>query len=120
MSNLSSFTCLNCGRVNPIKGHSYTNKYCNNQCQQNHRKTVLAEQRLSNWLEGCGLYVWKEVPEYVKNFLIGERGHCCETCKLTTWLNEPIPLLVTQKDKDIYNNKKDNLELICPNCYSQK
>ena len=114
------FNCLNCGRENPVKGANYSNKYCNNHCQQQHRKKLLNEKRINEWKSGCGLYVWKEVPDYIKDHLIRERGHQCEVCGITEWQGNPAPLTVTQKDKDAYNNVESNLEVLCYNCLSQK
>ena len=115
-----TFNCLACGRLNPVRGANYSNKYCNNQCQQDHRKRTLNEKRVSDWREGCGLYVWREVPDYIKDYLIQTRGHSCEVCGNTTWMDDLIPLLAEQRDGDVYNNQEGNLELICPNCSSQK
>lgn len=114
------FNCLNCGRENPVRGANYSNKYCNNHCQQQHRKKQLTEKRVEEWLSGCGLYVWKEVPDYIRDYLIQERGHQCESCGITEWQGNPAPLTVTQKDRDVYNNVESNLEVICYNCLSQK
>ncbi len=118
MSN--TFNCLSCGRVNPMRGANYSNKYCNNQCQQDHRKKELADKRVQEWKSECGLYVWKEVPDYIKQYLIQVRGHKCEVCDNTNWKDAPIPLIAAQKDSDVYNNKESNLELVCPNCRAQK
>lgn len=115
-----TFNCLACGRLNPIRGANYSNKYCNNKCQQDHRKRQLTEKRIADWQNGCGLYVWKEVPDYIRDYLIEQRGHKCEVCGITEWQSNPAPLTVTQKDKDTYNNAESNLEVICYNCLSQK
>ena len=72
----SCFTCLNCGKVNPVKGHSYTNKYCNNSCQQQHRSRLLVQE----WKQTEGQTAWRHVPEYVKKYLIEQRGYRCEEC----------------------------------------
>lgn len=116
----SIFECLSCGRKNPKRGGCYTNTYCNNQCQQDHRKILLKEKRIREWLDGCGVYVWKEVPEYAKEYLVQKRGHRCERCDNTEWMDKPIPLIVTQIDSDVYNNVENNLSLLCPNCRTQK
>ena len=50
--------------------------------------------------------------------LVKLRGHKCECCGLTEWLNKPITLEVHHKDGDRTNNSLDNLELLCPNCHS--
>lgn len=54
-----------------------------------------------------------------KNALISERGHICEECKLTTWLEHPITLELEHIDADKKNNTRENLKLLCPNCHSQ-
>ena len=114
------FECLACGRANPVRGANYSNKYCNNKCQQDHRRVLLNEQRVSEWRAGCGLYVWKEVPTYIRDYLVTSRGHRCEVCGITEWQGQRAPLLAKQQDGDVYNNQESNLELICPNCHSQK
>ena len=111
------FTCLNCGKVNPIKGHSFTNKYCNNKCQAEHRSRLL----INDWKETpTGTKAWAKVPDWVKKYLITERGHSCEVCGGTKHNGSEIPLVVDYKDNNSYNNSEENLQLICPNCKSQK
>ena len=110
------FTCLNCGRNNPIKGHSYTNKYCNNSCQQQHR----SRQLVNDWKTAKEPSAWRQVPDWVKKYLIQERGHRCEHCGIEDWQGLKAPLVVDYKDSNSYNNDESNLELICPNCRSQK
>lgn len=53
-----------------------------------------------------------------KKQLIEKRGHRCECCGLTEWLNQPIKLEVHHIDGDNTNNQDDNLQLLCPNCHS--
>lgn len=53
-----------------------------------------------------------------KDFLIKERGHKCECCKNTQWLDQPIKLELHHVDGDSCNNVEENLELLCPNCHS--
>ena len=112
----SCFTCLNCGRVNPVKGHSYTNKYCNNSCQQQHRSRGL----VSGWKEKKETKPWPKVPDWAKRYLIEQRGHVCEICKGVKHAGKEIPLVVDYLNGDTYNNDESNLQFICPNCRSQK
>lgn len=53
-----------------------------------------------------------------KNALISERGHVCEQCKGTEWLNVPIPLELEHVDGNRRNNTRENLKLLCPNCHA--
>jgi hypothetical protein len=110
------FTCLNCGKINPVKGNSYTNKYCNNSCQQQHRSRLL----VSEWKESQGKTAWRQVPEWVKKYLIKSRGNTCEICNNEKHNNKEIPLMVEYKDNNSHNNEETNLLLICPNCKAQK
>lgn len=54
----------------------------------------------------------------VKKHLIKERGHVCENCKNTHWLDNLIPLEIHHKDGNRTNNDVSNLELNCANCHS--
>jgi hypothetical protein len=120
MSNLGCFTCLSCGKVNPIKGHSYTNKYCNNSCQQEHQRRNKAFEKVQEWKEAKEPQAWTKIPDYIKQYLIQNRGHACEVCDTKFWIGNKVPLDVIYKDGDSYNNKEDNLQLICPNCRAQR
>lgn len=120
MSNLGCFTCLSCGKVNPVKGHSYTNKYCNNSCQQEHQRRNKMFEKVQEWKESKAPQAWAKIPDWIKQYLIQNRGHTCEVCDTKFWNGDKVPLDVIYKDGDSYNNKEDNLQLICPNCRAQK
>ena len=57
-------------------------------------------------------------PLTLKRKLIEKRGHQCERCYNTKWLNFPITLELHHKNGNHYDNSEDNLELLCPNCHS--
>lgn len=50
--------------------------------------------------------------------LVFIRGHRCENCGLTEWMENPICLEVHHIDGDSLNNELDNLKLLCPNCHA--
>lgn len=110
------FVCLNCGRVNPRKGDVYTYKYCNNKCQAEHRSREL----VNRWKDNESTTAWRQVPDYIRKYLITNRGHRCEICSTTEWQGEPVPLVVDHRDHNTHNNEEANLIIICPNCRSQR
>lgn len=57
-------------------------------------------------------------PNRLTQGLILKRGHKCECCGNTKWLDKEIPLEVHHIDGDKTNNSPDNLVLLCPNCHS--
>ncbi len=52
------------------------------------------------------------------NAIVALRGHKCERCGNTEWLESPIPLQVHHIDGDGINNELKNLQLLCPNCHA--
>ncbi len=48
-----------------------------------------------------------------------EQNEKCNKCGLNEWLNQPLILELEHKDGNHFNNKRDNLEMLCPNCHSQ-
>lgn len=56
----------------------------------------------------------------LKNRLLKEDilEYRCSNCKLTSWLDEAIPLELDHIDGDRYNNLLENLRLLCPNCHA--
>ena len=43
----------------------------------------------------------------------------CEICLNTEWKNKPIPLELDHINGDRYDNRLDNLRILCPNCHAQ-
>lgn len=48
----------------------------------------------------------------------GIKPHKCESCGLTEWLGQPIPLELHHKDGNRDHNELSNYELLCPNCHA--
>ena len=42
----------------------------------------------------------------------------CESCKLETWQDRPIPLEIHHVNGDNTDNRIENLQLLCPNCHA--
>lgn len=75
---------------------------------------------VNEWQEHPGETAWRSVPDYVKKYLIDRRGHSCEVCKQSEHDSNPIPLDIIYRDGNSYNNREENLLLICPNCRALK
>lgn len=49
----------------------------------------------------------------------GEREYRCENCGIDEWLSNPITLHLDHKNGDHTDNRKGNLQILCPNCHQQ-
>ena len=68
------------------------------------------------------IYTVEELnPNYLKEYLIRKKKieYKCNKCGLSEWQNEPLLLNLNFKNNNINNKTLDNLEFLCPNCYSQ-
>ena len=48
----------------------------------------------------------------------GIKQRICERCGKEKWLNEKIPLELHHVNRNRFDNRISNLELLCPNCHS--
>ncbi len=76
-------------------------------------------ENVQKWKESSQPQAWAKIPDWIKQYLIKERGHKCEVCLNEVHNGHEIPLDVTYADGDSYNTKENNLQLICPNCRAQ-
>jgi len=51
--------------------------------------------------------------------ILHEQNYKCNICDISDWLGKPISLELEHKDGNNRNNKRENLEVLCPNCHSQ-
>jgi hypothetical protein len=71
------------------------------------------------------VYIRKDLEELktigrIRERLFEERGRKCEICgwaKVNPFTGI-VPVQMNHKDGDRTNNKRSNLEIVCPNCHS--
>lgn len=51
--------------------------------------------------------------------VIIEQDGKCNRCGISEWMGEKITLEYEHKDGNKYNNARENVEALCPNCHSQ-
>lgn len=57
-------------------------------------------------------------PKVPKKMLISIRGHKCENCGNTEWSGQPIPLEIHHINGNRFDNREENLQILCPNCHA--
>jgi DNA-binding transcriptional ArsR family regulator len=43
----------------------------------------------------------------------------CEECGIDEWCGQPLPAALHHINGDVYDNRLENIQLLCPNCHSQ-
>ena len=81
--------------------------------KKSNRKRVKTEDVLNN--------VYYIGSDNLKKRLINEnlKEYKCEKCGNNEWNNQPIPLELHHINGNSYDNRLENLQLLCPNCHAQ-
>lgn len=46
------------------------------------------------------------------------KDYCCEQCNNTKWQGKPIPLELHHVNGNRFDNRLENLQMLCPNCHA--
>ena len=78
--------------------------------------------KISNKRKSAIEYANKEIVQVPKlrRKLIedGLKEERCEVCNVSEWMGKKLTLELHHKDGNRYNNKLDNLQVLCPNCHA--
>ena len=105
--------CLNCGNPCHIK-------YCSTKCQQAYQSKKYIENWLNGKNNGMKGHKYPRLSDNVRKYMLEQANYKCEKCgwdKINQY-SEKSPLQIHHIDGDFFNNKRENLIVICPNCHS--
>jgi len=84
-----------------------------------HDRLVAAAKAKQTWLEKYLSTPFEQLGmENRRRRVFEEQHYCCTSCNLSEWMGIPITLELEHKDGNNQNNKRENLEGLCPNCHS--
>ena len=72
-----------------------------------------------SWNKLLEIYCNKVLTKPFRERIKREQNYKCLKCENSMWLDIQILLEIHHKDGNKYNNKRENLEGICPNCHCQ-
>lgn len=111
--------CLHCGTEFTVGKNTY-GKYCNNQCQADHRYTTF----IAEWKRGLTSGVvgkTKLISRHIRRYLLEKNNNACSICgwnELHPVDNAPL-VEIDHVDGDASNNAEENLRVLCPNCHAK-
>jgi hypothetical protein len=135
--------CLGCGTK--ISFDKRENRFCNRSCRATHHNKGVARHGRGTLYCQCGAVITKRnnkwcdscIKRRVYNktiatsaleelqsdksrrlWLMQTRGHRCEMCGNSEWLEKPIALEIDHIDGNADHNDPENLRLLCPNCHA--
>lgn len=101
-----------------IASHKHTKqKYCSNKCAGASKKSATVQA----WIDDPTTGTFEQgLKRAIRTYLIEQANYQCTQCQ---WgeinpTTGKAPLEVDHIDGDCYNNRAENLRVLCPNCHS--
>lgn len=122
--------CEHCGVLTGIHTRAHT-RFCSVICSNKHRsKNLWPAPKQTREAYFLSLKEKKEFmltegpfdalsPEWKRERVLREQCGCCSRCGIAEWLGQPLTLEVDHINGDNADNRRENLEGLCPNCHSQ-
>lgn len=105
--------CLNCGKK--VENYHKNAEFCSNTCQREYEY----KKYIDAWKNGKenGISGKYELSSHIRRYMLEKTNCSCEICGCN-WTNpksgKPI-VEVHHKDGNAFNNKEENLQVLCPN-----
>lgn len=111
------YSCKNCG--NGTNNHRFCSHSCSAIYWNRRRGHKPPKEKRSDMTHK--LFVNGQIRERptIRRQLTLLHGYQCSICRLSSWQDKPITLVVDHINGDASNNFPENLRLLCPNCNSQ-
>lgn len=98
--------CLACGNK------TSNNKFCSTKCQSDFEWAIKKEKIKTGDNKNVAVRT-------LKKYLSDTFGDECDICSITEWCGQPVPLVMDHISGNPYDNRIENLRLICHNCNAQ-
>lgn len=110
--------CLNCNK--DFMSTHIDGKYCSHKCQKEYEQKQWELKWLSGEISGSVNSSWKSESKHIRTYLFKKYNNKCSLCGWgeTNQYTGLIPLEVEHIDGNPYNNRPENVTLLCPNCHS--
>lgn len=107
--------CLTCN--SKIDNGRKKATYCNNKCQKEYEYAEYIKQ----WKEGLvSEKIGNRLSFHIRKYMLEKNNYSCEECGCN-WVNpksNKTILEVHHIDGNAFNNKEENLKVLCPNCHA--
>lgn len=108
----SKQNCLNCGK------ETINKQFCSHTCRMEYKNKIFIE----DWQNGktSGVNIDGSLKTQLRNYLLQVHDYKCESCGFsgTNQYTGNSILQIHHIDGNVYNDRPDNLQVLCPNCHA--